>query len=166
MNKRIKTLLIEDNRDFAELVREMLSAGPGPTFVLQHVDRLSTGLERLRFGDVDVVLLDLTLFDSEELETIVKMQSHAPDVPVAVLTGLDDEWIALKALQKGGAGLSVQRAAHRGHAQRVLSRAIERHNLQLELRRRTQQLQASEIQDLCYPGRGERESSSDKENHR
>ena len=63
-SKRIKALLIEDNPGDARLIQEMVYEVDGAEFDLEHVDRLSTGLERLSVKDVNVVLLDLGLPDS------------------------------------------------------------------------------------------------------
>src|SRR5437016_4204235 len=97
----IRILLVEDNpgdaRLFLELVRE---TGAG-RLKLQHVERLDTALEKLSSEPFDIVLLDLTLPDEQGLNTLVRAHAHAPKVPIVVLTGLDDEALAVKALRAG-----------------------------------------------------------------
>src|SRR6202790_1359625 len=97
----IRALLVEDNpgdaRLFLELVRE---TGAG-YLKLEHVGRLDAALERLSSEHFDVVLLDLSLPDEQGLATLVRTHAHAPKVPVVILTGLDDEALAVKAVRAG-----------------------------------------------------------------
>ena len=99
----IRALLIEDNPGDARLIREMLrdAAGGHAQVELAHADRLSLGLERLSQRDVEVVLLDLSLPDSQGLETYRAVHAQCPSVPILVLSGLNDESIALKAVNEG-----------------------------------------------------------------
>ena len=67
----VKVLLVEDNPGDVRLIQTVLSSGEMMgsihvfgAFDMEHVDRLSTGLERLRAGGIDLVLLDLSLPDS------------------------------------------------------------------------------------------------------
>lgn len=103
MNERtqppLSVLLIEDNPGDARLIREMLANVPAARLRLQHADRLAAGLERLE--EADVVLLDLSLPDSHGLETFQRLRDAAPGLPVVVLTGLDDETLAVRAVQEG-----------------------------------------------------------------
>ena len=97
----IRALLVEDNpgdaRLFLELVRE---TGAG-YLKLEHVGRLDAALDRLSSEHFDVVLLDLSLPDEQGLSTLVRTHAHAPRVPVVILTGLDDEALAVKAVRAG-----------------------------------------------------------------
>src|ERR1700731_452762 len=97
----IRALLVEDNpgdaRLFLELVRE---TGAGH-LKLEHVDRLDTALVRLSSEHFDVVLLDLSLPDERGLTTLLRTHAHAPKVPIVILTGLDDEAVAVKAVRAG-----------------------------------------------------------------
>src|SRR6185436_19043425 len=97
-----KVLLIEDNPGDARLIREMLAEDPDAPFHLSFAERLSAGLELLSAGDAALVLLDLSLPDSFGLETFAKVYAHSPAVPIIVLTGNDDQKVALSAV-KGGA---------------------------------------------------------------
>src|SRR5437867_1011783 len=96
----IKALLIEDNPVDTLLIQQLLTDVPGGQFTLACADRLAVGLERLAAGGIDVVVLDLTLPDSEGLSTFLQVRDQAPPgVPIVVLTGVDDEQLALEALQ-------------------------------------------------------------------
>ena len=101
MNERVPldVLLIEDNPGDARLIREMLNDVPAARLRLHHADRLAAGLKCL--DGVDVVLLDLSLPDSQGLQTFQRVREQAPSVPVVVLTGLDDETVAVRAVQEG-----------------------------------------------------------------
>ena len=97
----IKVLLIEDNPGDARLIREALSDSDILNFELKWVDQLETGIELITKDVFDVVLLDLSLPDSHGMETIIGFREHAPAIPIVVLTGLDDEQVALNAVQHG-----------------------------------------------------------------
>ncbi|MGC2480675.1 MAG: response regulator, partial [Candidatus Sulfotelmatobacter sp.] len=89
-------LLIEDNAGDADLVRLRLVEGKSPVSV-NCVNRLSDGLASLTKETPSVVLLDLNLPDSRGAETFRRVMDHAPNVPVVVLSGQDDEALAMKA---------------------------------------------------------------------
>jgi signal transduction histidine kinase len=97
----IRVLLVEDNPGDARLIREMLREGDPHRWQIQHVERLEAALERISQGSPDVVLLDLSLPDTQGLETFSRVHEAAPDVPVVVLTGLADEETARRAVQEG-----------------------------------------------------------------
>src|SRR5690348_6763684 len=98
----IKVLLIEDNPGDARLISEILSEETTARFSLEHALRLEEGLERLDVAGADVVLLDLSLPDSLGIDTFRQVTARAPEVPVIVLTALDDEDVAVEVLQGGG----------------------------------------------------------------
>jgi signal transduction histidine kinase len=98
----IKVLLVEDNLGDARLLYEGLAEALPEQFQMTHVRRLSEALEYLWEETCNVVLLDLGLPDSHGLDTLVVMRAQAPGVPIVVLTGFQDEALAVEAL-KGGA---------------------------------------------------------------
>ena len=100
--ERIKVLLVEDNLGDAGLLYEGLEEAVPGQFEMTHVRRLSEALEYLWEETCDVVLLDLGLPDSYGLDTLVVTRAQAPGVPIVVLTGCQDEALAVEAL-KGGA---------------------------------------------------------------
>src|ERR1044071_7892304 len=91
-------LLIEDNAIDARLIQIMLSEAGSGLFELEHADRLSSGLKRLSQGDVGMVLLDLSLPDSMGLQTFERVHRAARGVPVIVMSGLDDQTVAVSAV--------------------------------------------------------------------
>lgn len=94
----MRVLLIEDNEDDAQLIREALTEPSSQITGLAWADRLETGFARLAEGPVDAVLVDLSLPDSHGLDTVDHVRARAQDAPVIVLTGLDDEAVAEAAL--------------------------------------------------------------------
>jgi PAS domain S-box-containing protein len=97
----VRILLVEDNPVDARMLRDMIRDACSGPIHLQHVDRLSRALDSLGTGQFDVVLLDLSLPDARGLETVAQVHAHAPKVPVVVLTSLDDEAVAVRALRAG-----------------------------------------------------------------
>lgn len=100
-NAKRKVLLIEDNPGDARLMREYLADPAGALFELEHVTSLADGLTRLAQGGIDLVLLDLSLPDSPMAETFKRAHTAAPEVPIIVMSGLDDEKHAIETVQEG-----------------------------------------------------------------
>jgi len=125
-NKAVKVLLIEDNPAYTRLIREILAEAKGSPFKLECADRLATGLACLAQGRIDMVLLDLGLPDSQGLSTLVKVQAEALAVPVVVLTGLDDEALAVEAVQEGAQDYLVKGQVDSNLLRRSIRYAIER----------------------------------------
>src|SRR5262245_34193692 len=82
-------------------MREYLSDSAGAAFELDHCATLSEGLEKLTRGGIDLVLLDLSLPDSPMPETFSRVHARAPQVPIIVMSGLDDEQFAIQTVQEG-----------------------------------------------------------------
>ena len=121
----IKVLLVEDNAGDALLLRETL-ADTTAAIEWSHDRMLKDALERLERERFDVVLLDLSLPDSQGIETFKKIQRRAPDAPVVMLTGLNDETVAAEAMRQGAQDYLVKGGAD-GHALlRSMRYAIER----------------------------------------
>ncbi|HSB67326.1 MAG TPA: diguanylate cyclase, partial [Anaerolineales bacterium] len=97
----VSILLVEDNPGDARQVQEILKDAPGFKFKIERADRLSKGLERLEGGDIDIVLLDLNLPDSNGYETFQKLHCRFPEIPSVLLTGLEDEELGLRAAREG-----------------------------------------------------------------
>ena len=96
----LRVLLVEDNPGDARLIHELL-AESASRFALETVSRLSDALVRLSSGEFQIVLVDLSLPDSHGIETFHRVVAHAPGVPLIVLSGLDDEALALQTVREG-----------------------------------------------------------------
>ena len=126
VDKCIKVLLIEDNPGDMRLIQEMLSEASDATFDLECIDRLSAGLERISEGGFDTVLLDLGLPDSVGLDTFKSLHDRAPEVPIVMLTGLDDVTLAIEALNDGAQDYLVKSHVDSNSLVRSIYYAIER----------------------------------------
>src|SRR6266850_2960548 len=95
----IKVLLVEDNPGDARLLREALAEMAGAQFELTHAKRLGEALERFDTERFEVVLLDLSLPDAQGFDTIARVREKSPELPIVVMTGLNDEEMAIKAVR-------------------------------------------------------------------
>jgi len=129
-NSNPHVLLIEDNQDYAYVLMTRFSAAKSPAFVMEHAETLQDGIDRLAKTKFDAVLLDLTLPDSHGLDTFLKLHTHAPALPVVVLTGLEDEALGLEAVRRGAQDFLAKRKADWKAVAKVLLYAIERHRTQ------------------------------------
>jgi diguanylate cyclase (GGDEF)-like protein len=129
----LHVLLIDPDDSSAERVRGFLG-GRDDGFVIERVPRLSTALERLAHGEVDVILLDLELPDSEGLVSFERISAFAPDVPILVLTEVDDDSIALESVQGGAQDFLLKRDLTAPVLTRSVRYAVERHRLMSALR--------------------------------
>jgi signal transduction histidine kinase len=136
----IHVLLIEDDEKQAHLFAEMLSKSDDPVFAVKHVGTLGLGLEALR-GDrekgpgIHVLLLDLTLPDSDGLKTFLQVHREAPDLPIVVLTGMNDEALAVETVHRGAQDYLMKGRLDERLLIRALRYAIERKKTQHELKR-------------------------------
>jgi len=131
----IKALLIEDDPEDAQLLREMLAEAKETRFDVEWVDQIQAGLERLSDGGIEVILLDLSLPDSVGLDTILTVQSRATRIPIVVLTGLDDEALAMRAVSEGAQDYLVKGQVDSRLLVRSIRYAIERKRTEEELRK-------------------------------
>jgi signal transduction histidine kinase len=137
----INILLVEDNPADADLLEEFLEEADETEWSLVHVERLKDALQLLHEREFDVVLLDLSLPDKQGLPTVVQTHEAAPDLPIVVLTGLNDKVIALEALRQGAQDFLVKGKIDSYVLIRAIRYAIERANTLTSLRHSEEQLQ-------------------------
>jgi PAS domain S-box-containing protein len=143
MNRqRLKILLIEDNPDDAELLQEILSESAVGQWEVVNVERLSAALQCLSESAFDVVLSDISLPDAKGLETVIRIHEAAPEVPLLVLTGLDDEALGLEALRRGAQDYLVKDQINQSLLVRAIRYAIERTQTQKQLSESEQRFRA------------------------
>ena len=130
-----RIVLVEDDDDDVLLVTEMLREAFGRRFELMHVERLSAASRTIGTKDVDCFLIDLRLPDARGLEALRALQETTPDVPIVVLSGNEDEALAIKAVQAGAQDYLVKRHLNSHSLFRAIRYAIERKRLKLELAR-------------------------------
>jgi phosphoserine phosphatase RsbU/P len=160
---RIKVLIIEDNPGDVRLIELMLSSAGQGLFEIEHVDRLANGLERLTTGDIGLVLSDLSLPDSHGLETFTQLHARAPEVPIIVLSGLNDTTLAVEAVHEGAQDYLIKGQVDGQLLVRAMRYAIERKRMALQLARYAEELRsknalleadfsmAREIQEIFLP---------------
>src|ERR1035437_10065266 len=124
-------LLIEDNPGDAELVKDTLANAGDAVFRVHWAQALLPGLDRLARGDIDLVLLDVSLPDSHGLDGLDALRIHAPDLPVVLLTGWDNESLALRAVQGGAQDYLVKGGLEGPALARTLQHAIVRQRTQM-----------------------------------
>ncbi len=139
-NELRTVLLIEDNDGDVRLIQEMLGDAAGESFRLECAERLMLGLERLARGGIEVVLLDLSLPESQGLDSFHHVRTKAPDTPVVVLTGSNDEELGNRAVQSGAQDYLIKGQVDAPLLGRALRYAIERGRIEKELRHRAEQL--------------------------
>jgi PAS domain S-box-containing protein len=141
----LKVLLVEDNLADARLVRELLREAGAGMVLLTHAERLRQAVSLLRDGGFNAILLDLSLPDSDGLETFARARQEAPASAIVVLTGIHDEALALRAVREGAQDYlikgqvdgqllyhSLRYAVERGRVEEVLRRNEERYRLLFE----------------------------------
>jgi diguanylate cyclase (GGDEF)-like protein/PAS domain S-box-containing protein len=130
VNPITSVLLIEDNNGDARLLREMFRDGGAYNTKMTHVATMSAAETQLAVPVVDVILLDLGLPDAEGLGAVRRAHAAAPKIPLVVLTGLDDDAIALQALQEGAQDYLVKGQLDTRGLLRALRYAIERKTME------------------------------------
>jgi diguanylate cyclase (GGDEF)-like protein len=130
-----RVLIVEDDPDWAFLVGEVLGENSTMGFVATAVERVADARRALLGGGVDCVLLDLSLPDAHDLEGLVELQEVAPDVPVVILSGLEDEEMAVRAVRNGAQDYLPKSNADAGRLARAIQYAIERKRVEVVLSR-------------------------------
>ncbi|MBW4562480.1 MAG: hybrid sensor histidine kinase/response regulator [Mojavia pulchra JT2-VF2] len=142
----VKILLIEDNLAEARLLQEFLKQAQSKEYSVVHVQRLKDALKELTRDTMsclyDVILLDLTLPDSEGLSSLVPLIEYAPSIPIVVLTNTNDEALAIEAVRQGAQDYLVKRQVNVDVLVRALHYAIERKQVLESLRTTNKTLQS------------------------
>jgi phosphoserine phosphatase RsbU/P len=153
--ERVKILLVEDDPDDVYVMRNLLGDRWDGPFELVHVELLASAVERCEEEKFNVVLLDLCLPDSTGLETFFTLFAHAGEVPIVVLSGYNDERIAVKAVQSGAQDYLVKGQLTDSLLIRSIRYAIERsrrYHAEEALRDTSEEFRAAgEIQQRLFP---------------
>lgn len=136
----IKVLIIEDDEGHAALILRFLTKAENIYFDTELTGLVSSGLDLLGQKNFDIILSDLGLPDSTGMETFVKLHSRHPDIPVIVLTALDDETTALSTMQSGAQDYLVKGQIDTSQLIRSIQYAIERQKLITELAKRLKEI--------------------------
>ena len=136
-NKTIRILLIEDSPTSTLRTQKMVAGIKSTQFnvELECVDQLSKGLSRIAKGDIDVVLLDLVLPDSEGIDTFFRVQKQAPELAIVLLSNLDDDTATIEAVEHGAQDYLVKKEVNSKLLMRSIFYAVERKKVEEELRK-------------------------------
>ncbi len=141
-NYSSNVLLIEDNSEQAALLSQLIVASDAIAhFRLDVADTLEAGLARARQGNLILILLDLSLPDSQGLETFIRVAEAVPQVAIVVLSGIDDVALALETMQLGAQDYLVKGHVDSHLLFRAMQYAIERKRAQLQLKRAYDELE-------------------------
>jgi PAS domain S-box-containing protein len=128
----LNLLLVEDQPADVDMLQRMLRRGSG--FRVRHTASLAGALEILTQKGTDVILLDLTLPDSHGLETLDRVAAGAPELPIIVVTHLDDEETAVGAVRAGAQEYVVKGRIDERQLDHVIWSAVERKRVEEQLR--------------------------------
>ncbi len=129
MDEAIRTLLIEDNPADAYLLKEMLKEAD-VRFEIECVDRLSSGIEKVKSDGFHIIMLDIGLPDSQGLVTLTRLNEIRPEAPIIVLTGLADEALGIQAVQEGAQDFIVKGQVDKNLLVRSINYAIGRNKIE------------------------------------
>jgi two-component system, cell cycle response regulator len=129
-----KVLLVEDMLMIAKVTEQMLKKALNTKFTVTHTARMSETLEALKKDDYDVILLDLNLPDSRDLETLERVVKVTPEIPIIVLTATNDDAVGLRAVQLGAQDFLFKGEFNYLTLERAIMYSIERHRLQRTIR--------------------------------
>lgn len=131
---KIRILLVEDNPGDARLIREMLNEVRSAGVELACAASLQEALQAVAGEPFAIILLDLNLPDSSGIGTFARMRDMAPDTPVVVLSGYDDENAAVHAVQEGAQDYLVKGHVDGSLLVRSIRYAIERNRMSMAIR--------------------------------
>ncbi len=119
-------LLVEDNPGDVQLVNELLEDAQRESYEIVHAPHMSAAVETLRSRPVDVVVLDLRLPDCTGVDTVKTVRGVASEVPIVVLTGADDEELAMECIDAGAQDYLPKSEVRSQNLRRALGYAITR----------------------------------------
>ena len=128
-----RILLVEDNPGDVKLLRLALVGNQSVKFKLTCVTRLKDALEIIKEQPFDIILLDLSLPDAYGADTLTKLLPDTSMIPIIVLTGNNDESLALKAMKLGAQDYLIKGQWDSNLLVRTMRHAVERHNLLKDL---------------------------------
>ncbi|MBU6508041.1 MAG: response regulator [Alphaproteobacteria bacterium] len=131
--RTLHILLMEDNPGDARLTRLLLEEASDFPFNLVHVTSFEQGMSALANGDFDITLVDLSLGDSYGIDTVQSMRQRVPLMPMIVLSGLEDETMAVAALQEGAQDYLVKGQGDGNLIKRSIRYAMERNRVEAQL---------------------------------
>lgn len=142
----MRVLLAEDDSSDAALLKLALSEGFSEGVEIIQVSTLKETIALLNREDIDLVMLDLSLPDSSGLDTAIATARAARETPIVVLTGLEDENTAVRAIHEGVQDYVTKSAMNAESVRRAARFAIERHRAMARVERRLER--SEELDEL------------------
>src|SRR5438309_1176027 len=130
----VRVLLIEDDAAYARVVDAMLQSVASVHFQMDHATSARAAIDRLSSSRYEVVILDLGLPDAQELEGLRALVVTVPDVPIVILSGAENEVLALQALKSGAQDYLIKGQATTDGLVRGVRYAIERKQSELQMK--------------------------------
>ena len=149
-HKTINVLLIEDNPGDVRLIQEMVREIQSSLIELEFYDNLADGIQSLNQNDFKAILLDLSLPDSNGLETIERMLEKANGIPIIILTGTDDQLLAIEAVRSGAQDYLIKGSINSFFLERSIYYSIERQNVKEELKNSEENYRIAFLQANFY----------------
>jgi PAS domain S-box-containing protein len=139
--KKIRILLVEDNAVDALRLKKDLAKAKQTNFTISHVETLAEAKDRLHEEEFNIVVLDLGLPDSKGIETLLQLKNLISDVPIIILSGLNDEALAIEAVRKGAQDYLLKDRCDDYLLSRSINFAIERKQVEKALRETQQRFE-------------------------
>ena len=127
--KNFSILLIEDNPGDRRLFRSYLDDIPGYDFDLHCAESLQDGLEFVKKNILSIILTDLNLPDSQQLDTLYRIMAHKPACPVVVITGINNRELGIEAVKKGAEDYLFKSEINSHLLEKTITHSIERKRL-------------------------------------
>jgi PAS domain S-box-containing protein len=168
LNKMLRILLVEDSASDAALLQENISLSGVKDISISVAKSLQEAIDHLKKNNVDAVLLDLTLPDSNGLDTVRRARSACPDTLIVVLTGVDDEKTGIEAVRMGAQdylikgrsdGRTIIRAIHYSIERKQAEKLIRRARDELEMRVKERTVELSRVNKELNAEIAEREQA-------
>lgn len=155
LREQVKILLVEDDPDDVWIMQGLLGDRWDGPFQLTHAEMLEVAIRHMATRQFDIVLLDLSLPDSQGIETFARMYREAPEVPIVVLTGNADETVGISAVQAGAEDYLIKGQVDDAILIRSVRYAVERgrrRRAEISLRSASEEIRAAQqVQKLLFP---------------
>jgi diguanylate cyclase (GGDEF)-like protein len=129
----MRVMLVEDHIAYRHLLRDILDRPGLPAYRFVEVNCLAEAITEIEAQPPHLIVLDLALPDCQGIKTLRKLRGAAPDIPIVVLTGMDDEELGMQAVQEGAQDYLVKGPQNTHQLPRALRYALERHRLKAEV---------------------------------
>ncbi|HET6227646.1 MAG TPA: response regulator [Bacteroidia bacterium] len=140
MTEKINILLVEDNPGDARLIDIFMKEAFDGGYVLSVSEDLASGLSQIKKHNFDIIIADLSLPDSDGLDTFKTIHENAPDIPTIVLTGLEDESVGINAMKFGAQDFLIKGKLKSKGLKRSIDYSIERNKLLKALSQQAEEL--------------------------